>query len=471
MIMKTRTRVLLAVVMTLLGMEDARPQVSQLPLEVRTNGVKLGTTRVIDFINTTGALVSGRARISAAVASAGTNNSILRTNTVFGAGEGIVIHQDGAGGILVSNTMSLASGENNVTGEASRTNAAVFAWTFGKSSITNVLRTASAGAGLVITNEGTNLVFAATVTGGGGGAGSLPLNANQFDTNGVASIKDSASFTNPVFYSSTLANTVSLGQANEFFVFYDDTTHELVYQDGRYSPNFTNMFGVSNSIPHFYRRPKFDGLVANRVAIIDSASRLSICGATDTEAGYLSGVTGGIQTNVDARATIGSVTVVSNWVNSVSNLVGTFRFLTNGYTESVAAGTAETNLTYYTLPGGTLVADSSALSIRASGSFAANADLKEVKLKFGGTTLLRTGSIAINGTDWVISAEVTRTGAATQIANATFISGSITLASTANVSAPTETLSGDVLIVCTGTGATTGDVTQKSLTIHKINAP
>jgi hypothetical protein len=187
-----------------------------------------------------------------------TNNSILRTNTVTAAGAGIVIRQDGAGGISVSNTMAAASGENNVNGEISLTNATTFGLVYGKADVTNLLRSVSAGANMVITNQGTNLIFASTAS-GGGGAGSLPMNANQFITNGTVSIASGALVTNI-------------------------TSYDLSVDGFLYGNNMTT----------------------SRAAIWDVNGFLTNSAGVDTtELEYLDGVTGGIQTNIDARAVAG----------------------------------------------------------------------------------------------------------------------------------------------------------------------
>ena len=88
----------------------------------------------------TNSLYTTSPNISVAYANGVTNNSILRTNTVTPAGSGIVIRQDGAGGITISNTVSAASGEANVNGEVSVTNATRIGWVYDKNDVTNRLR-------------------------------------------------------------------------------------------------------------------------------------------------------------------------------------------------------------------------------------------------------------------------------------------------------------------------------------------
>lgn len=81
----------------------------------------------------------------------------------------------GTGGIICTTNPTLGTvtygggGETNFNGEASATNATVMGLVWGKSGVTNLLRSVSAGANIVITNQGTNLIFASTATGGGGG--------------------------------------------------------------------------------------------------------------------------------------------------------------------------------------------------------------------------------------------------------------------------------------------------------------
>lgn len=132
-------------------------------------------------------------------------------------------------------------------------------------------------------------------------------------------------------------------------------------------------------------------------------------------------------------------------------------------------GTAETVLRSYTLPAAKLAATGDTVRVRATGVTAANANVKTLKLHFGATVVATYGVMG-NNVNWIAEAEISRTGAATQIAwggidNAT--SGAIQ-----TTTAPTETLSGTVVIKATGQSDTaSGDLTLKNFSVEFVPAP
>lgn len=133
------------------------------------------------------------------------------------------------------------------------------------------------------------------------------------------------------------------------------------------------------------------------------------------------------------------------------------------------SGTGETTLKTYTLPAAKLAATGDTVRIRATGSFAANANLKSVRLYFGATVVAAMVATGFNGAHWIIEAEVSRTGAATQTAFGGFdtqASGMLTTGTT-----PAETLSGTLIIKCTGTSGTgSNDVICKNFCVEFLPA-
>ncbi len=106
----------------------------------------------------------------------------------------------------------------------------------------------------------------------------------------------------------------------------------------------------------------------------------------------------------------------------------------------------------YTLPANTLDADGKGVRIRVFGHHAATANDKQVTLYFGATAPLAIWG-NFNDVDWVIEVVVIRTGAATQLAiGHRMINGGLAVV----VTAPTETLSGDVVIRVAAASYTTG---------------
>lgn len=139
-----------------------------------------------------------------------------------------------------------------------------------------------------------------------------------------------------------------------------------------------------------------------------------------------------------------------------------------------AADATDDTLFTKTILGNTLTQAGSAIRIRAQGVTAANGNNKRVTLVFGGTTLVTSGTITSNGLAWVAEAIIYRTGAATQVAVATFMVSGGTMVLTK--SAPTETLSGSVAAKVTGasqTSSAANDVLGHGWTVEAmpISAP
>ncbi len=132
----------------------------------------------------------------------------------------------------------------------------------------------------------------------------------------------------------------------------------------------------------------------------------------------------------------------------------------------------EDTLITYTLPKNTLHNDTDVLEIVVFGITAANGNDKTIKLILGSTTLFSTGVVAFNNKPWCIRAEVTRTGAATQVSIATFNGDFALLTNTATYVAGTEDFTTNLVIKCTGTSgsSTTDDVIQKGLIVKLFPA-
>ncbi len=99
------------------------------------------------------------------------------------------------------------------------------------------------------------------------------------------------------------------------------------------------------------------------------------------------------------------------------------------------------------------------LTIKSSGVFAANADNKTLKLKFGSQTILDTGAVGANGTSWEINATIIRKSSTTQEISATAISNNTAYGAR---TAGTQDLTTAIDIKCTGQGASSDDLTQYS---------
>ena len=113
----------------------------------------------------------------------------------------------------------------------------------------------------------------------------------------------------------------------------------------------------------------------------------------------------------------------------------------------------------YSIAGNTLATNGDSLEVFCAGTFAANANSKQLKLIYGATTLFDTTAQLQNGGDWEFHAHIIRTGAATQKAICRFTIGATTMlmVTKADYTTPGETLSGAVTLKCEATTSTSND--------------
>lgn len=131
-------------------------------------------------------------------------------------------------------------------------------------------------------------------------------------------------------------------------------------------------------------------------------------------------------------------------------------------TQHANSGTGLTDLSSYTLPASALANTNTVLMCHAFGTFAANANTKTLTFTFGGTSSQLTNG-GINSGGWRIDAMIFRTGAATQ----KMMAEARTRAAGADLivvsSAPTETLSGAIVIKTKGqSGTASSDILQEA---------
>jgi hypothetical protein len=212
------------------------------------------------------------------------------------------------------------------------------------------------------------------------------------------------------------------------------------------------------------------GISGTSLTISGNASNplATITATGDTNVLYIKGASGqtGRLTEWQNNSGTALATVQASGVMTAPNLPVS----KNVNTTAVGnVGTGEDDLITYSLTAATLANAGDAVEVTAFGTFAGNSNAKQVKLKFGATTLLATGSSALlNGGAWQITARILRTGAATQIATAGFNGNVSVVTTTATYTEPTETLSGAITIKCTGEATANNDVIQKGLMVRYL---
>lgn len=127
---------------------------------------------------------------------------------------------------------------------------------------------------------------------------------------------------------------------------------------------------------------------------------------------------------------------------------------------------SQTNLISYELKANSLATSGDILEIDCWGIFAANANNKTITLEFGSQTILDTGSVAANSGAWRIKAKIIRTASNTQEIISEIISGNSSVSDSVTRTAGTQTLSNNLTIKITATGAASDDVTQYAMLIN-----
>lgn len=133
-------------------------------------------------------------------------------------------------------------------------------------------------------------------------------------------------------------------------------------------------------------------------------------------------------------------------------------------------GTGEDDLMTYSVPASTLATDLDHIIVRGGGTCAANANNKNIKVKFGGTTVVTSGALALNGADWRFMGEIIRTSATTQKACFTLETSSALLVATVDYTTPGETLSGAVTLKVTGEATSNDDIKQEYMIVQWFGA-
>lgn len=132
------------------------------------------------------------------------------------------------------------------------------------------------------------------------------------------------------------------------------------------------------------------------------------------------------------------------------------------HTNTTAAGnvgTGEDDIFLFNVPANTLASDKSSIVAVAAGTFAANANNKRLRVRFGGTQIFDSTAVAINSGDWAIEIQIYRTGAATQKTVVSLRTSSATLVSTVDYATAAVDLSTPLDLKITGEATSNDDIT------------
>ena len=144
-----------------------------------------------------------------------------------------------------------------------------------------------------------------------------------------------------------------------------------------------------------------------------------------------------------------------------SDIAGVSRIINSSVTTAGNVGTGEDVIFTYTVPAGQLTSDKDQIIATFTGRLAGSANNKNIKIKFGSTTLYESTSVAdASGSDWSAEVQIYRTGATTQKAIVRFTSNNtaINTLQRCTYSTPAETLSGTVVLSVTGEATANDEV-------------
>lgn len=131
-------------------------------------------------------------------------------------------------------------------------------------------------------------------------------------------------------------------------------------------------------------------------------------------------------------------------------------------------GTGEDDLMTYSVPANTLNTNGHAITFKATGTIANNANAKQVKVYFGSDQIFATGALPTSvASEFVITGEIIRTGAATQKASVEIrYEGGSYSGPACDLTSPTRTLSSANILKLTGEAVSNNDIVQNSMRVR-----
>lgn len=131
-----------------------------------------------------------------------------------------------------------------------------------------------------------------------------------------------------------------------------------------------------------------------------------------------------------------------------------------------SSGSTETDLVSFAVGASVLGASFETIEAFAWGSFAANANNKQIKVYFGSTTLYDSTAQAVNSGDYMLNIRGIRTGASTSKWVVTLQSESALYTNTVQVTTASDSLSSSNNLRITGTGTSNNDITCEAYYIN-----
>lgn len=234
-----------------------------------------------------------------------------------------------------------------------------------------------------------------------------------------------------------------------------------------------SIHGLAPSITGSASITKWAGLFDDDVQIA-SDSKLLLEGSSTTKGdSYLSFISASNRidqyvnnTNV-TQQTATSLGTVAGTSTTFAKVGGT---LTTNTTSTGNILTGVDDLQTYSVPANTLATNGDRIKFRAGGTFASNANSKQLRVVYGATQLITTGALLLNNGKWGVDCMIIRTGAATQKATCTLNTSLALLTTTTDYQTPAETLSGAVTLKMTGEAVLTNDIVEELSSVEYMPA-
>lgn len=144
-----------------------------------------------------------------------------------------------------------------------------------------------------------------------------------------------------------------------------------------------------------------------------------------------------------------------------------------GYATNANVGTAETDLTTYSMPANTFTSNLQMLTYEARGQFTGSANAKAYKMYFGSTVIVNNAPPTSTAGSYVFRVSILRIGVNSQIYNYTLTrtttggTGQALLNGSGNMN---ETETSVIIIKSTGTGGATNEINQTFEEIYNHNS-
>lgn len=210
--------------------------------------------------------------------------------------------------------------------------------------------------------------------------------------------------------------------------------------------------------PVFVRLRSADGLLAQ---LMGGTNQFFFVTNSGKALSFAVGDLGGVNSDLLMDATNKYLAIKAIAGTPAARVGGVIETLT---TDTGNVGAGEDDLHSHTVAAAMLAVNGECLEFEMWFSFAANANSKRVRVKYGATTLYDSGAQNQNGGVMKVAGRIIRTGAATQKAlvhitmdAATDLFDPVDLA----ITTPAETLSGTVVLKATGEAVADNDVLQR----------